>query len=38
MKPKSLYLLFYFAGTVLPYSQLLPFLREHGLDFRLLVE
>lgn len=26
------------AGTVLPYSQLLPFLQEHGLDLRLFVE
>lgn len=26
------------AGTVLPYSQLLPFLWEHGLDPRLFVE
>jgi hypothetical protein len=26
------------AGTLLPYSQFVPFLREHGLDFRLFVE
>jgi len=25
-------------GIVLPYSQLVPFLREHGLDLRLLAE
>jgi hypothetical protein len=25
-------------GTVLPYSQLVPFLREHGLDLRLFAE
>ncbi len=25
-------------GTVIPYSQFVPFLREHGLDLRLLVE
>ncbi len=38
MKPKSLYLLFCIAGTVLPYSQLLPFVREHDLDLRLFLE
>ncbi len=38
MKPKSLYVVLCVAGTVLPYSQLLPFLREHGLDLRLFVE
>ncbi len=34
MKPKHLYLLLCVAGTVLPYVQFVPFLREHGLDFR----
>jgi hypothetical protein len=38
MKPRSLYLGLCVAGTFLPCSQLLPFLREHGLDFRLLFE
>ncbi len=38
MKPKSLYLVLCVAGTVLPYSQFVPFLREHGLDFRLFFE
>ena len=38
MSPKSLYLVLCFAGTLLPYSQLVPFLREHGLDLRLFVE
>jgi len=38
MKPKRLYLLLCVAGTVLPYSQLVPFLRERGFDFRLFVE
>ena len=38
MKPKSLYLLLCIAGVVLPYSQLLPFVREHGLDLRLFFE
>lgn len=38
MKPKSLYLLLCVAGTVLPYTQFVPFLREHGLDVRLFFE
>lgn len=38
MKPKSLYLVLCVAGTVVPYSQFVPFLREHGLDFRLIFE
>ncbi len=38
MKPKSLYLVLCVVGTVLPYSQFVPFLREHGLDFRLFFE
>lgn len=38
MKPKSVYLALCVAGTVLPYSQFLPFLREHGLDVRLFLE
>jgi hypothetical protein len=38
MKPKSLYLLLCVAGTLLPYSQFIPFLQEHGLDVRLFVE
>lgn len=33
-----LYLLLALLGAVLPYSQLVPFLREHGFDLRLLVE
>lgn len=35
---KLVYLLLAIIGAVLPLSQLLPFLREHGLDLRLLVE
>lgn len=35
MKPKSLYLILCIAGTLLPYSQFVPFLQEHGLDLRL---
>ena len=38
MKPKSLYLVRCVAGTVFPYSQLVPFLREHGLDLGLFFE
>ena len=38
MKPKTLYLVLCIAGTVLPYSQFIPFLREHGLDIRLIFE
>ncbi|MFQ5723365.1 MAG: DUF2834 domain-containing protein [Terriglobia bacterium] len=38
MKPKSLYLVLCVAGAVFPYSQFLPFLQEHGLDFRLFFE
>lgn len=38
MSPKHLYLLLCVAGTVLPYSQFLPFLRQHGLDLRLFFE
>ena len=32
------YLILCVAGTVLPYSQLVPFLRDHGLDTSLLVQ
>ena len=32
MTLKGLYLALCILGTVLPYSQFLPFLREHGLD------
>lgn len=38
MKPKLLYLALCVVGTVAPYSQFLPFLREHGLDARLFVD
>ena len=38
MKPKALYLLLCVAGTLLPYSQLVPFIRENGLDLRLFAE
>jgi Protein of unknown function DUF2834 len=32
MKPKDLYLGLCVLGTILPYQQFLPFLRQHGLD------
>jgi hypothetical protein len=38
MKPRHAYLALCVAGTVLSYSQFIPFLRQHGLDLRLLVE
>jgi hypothetical protein len=38
MKPKTLYLGLCIVGTILPYSQLLPFLLAHGLDIRLIFE
>lgn len=38
MNPKSLYLALCVVGTALPYTQFLPFLREHGLDLRLFFE
>jgi hypothetical protein len=38
MRPKTLYLILCVGGAVLPYSQLVPFLREHGLDLRLFFE
>lgn len=38
MKLKTAYALLCVLGTALPYSQLIPFLREHGLDVRLFVE
>jgi hypothetical protein len=36
--PKHLYLGLCVIGTVLPYTQFVPFLREHGLDLRLFFE
>jgi uncharacterized protein DUF2834 len=37
MRPKHLYLGLCVIGTVLPYSQFLPFLREHGVDARAFI-
>ena len=38
MKPKVFYLLLCVAGTILPLSFLIQFLRDHGLNLRLFVE
>ncbi|HET9986694.1 MAG TPA: DUF2834 domain-containing protein [Longimicrobiales bacterium] len=38
MKPKTLYRALCILGTVLPYSQLVPFVRENGLRLAPLVE
>jgi hypothetical protein len=38
MRPKHLYFCLAVLGLVLPYSQLVPFLQEHGLDLRLMAE
>lgn len=35
---QSTYVALCILGTVLPYSQFMPFLLEHGLDLNLLVE
>jgi hypothetical protein len=37
MKPKILYLLLCVAGTIVPLSFFVQFLREHGLNLRLFV-
>ncbi len=38
MRAKGLYAGLCVVGTVLPYSQFIPFLREHGLDPRLFFD
>ena len=38
MTPKTIYLMLATIGTVVPCSQLVPFLRDHGLDLALFVE
>ena len=38
MSPKNLYLGLCLIGTVLPYSQFVPFLREHGFDARVFLD
>ncbi len=37
MTPKRLYLALCVAGTILPYSQFVPFLREHGVAPRVFI-
>ena len=37
MTPKHLYLVLCVIGTIVPYSQFIPFLREHGLDVQAIV-
>ena len=38
MRPKHWYLILALVGTVLPLSQFLPFLRDHGLNASLFVQ
>jgi hypothetical protein len=38
MRAKTLYLALCIPGTLLPYSQLLPFVRDHGLDVGLFID
>jgi hypothetical protein len=38
MRPKHLYFCLAVLGLVLPYSQFVPFLQEHGLDLRLMID
>jgi hypothetical protein len=38
MTPRHRYAALCAAGIVLPYSQFLPFVREHGLDLRLFFD
>jgi hypothetical protein len=38
VKPKAVYLLLCFAGTILPYWQLVPWVLEHGLNLPLFFD
>lgn len=38
MEPKTVYLGLSVAGTILPYSQFIPFLRDHGVDLQLFFQ
>lgn len=38
MKPRNFYLLLFVAGVVVPYLEFGPWVLEHGLDVRLMVE
>lgn len=35
---QTIYMILCILGTILPYSQFVPFLMEHGLDLKLFVE
>jgi hypothetical protein len=37
MKPKTLYLAFCFVGVLLPYSEFVPWVLQHGLNLRLVI-
>src|SRR5260370_9053667 len=37
MKPKTLYLAFSFVGVLLPYSEFVPWVLQHGLNLRLVI-
>src|SRR2546427_12531669 len=37
MKPKTIYVCLCILGTIVPFWQLLPFLREHGLNPGLMI-
>ena len=38
MKPKAVYLLLCALGTLLPWSQFLPWVGDHGMDLRLFFQ
>lgn len=38
MNPKSIYLSLCLVGAILPYSELIPFLRDHGLNIPLFFQ
>jgi hypothetical protein len=38
MKTRSLYLVLCVAGAVIPYLQLVPWVSEHGLNVRLMIQ
>jgi hypothetical protein len=37
MKPKTIYLVLCFVGTLLPYWQFIPWVAQHGMNLSLLV-
>jgi len=38
MTPRRLYLILCILGIIVPYTQFAPFVRQHGLDLRLLFQ